>query len=94
MLFITVICACRILLHWLDSFDLVAIMTLVGMLQFLESMDFQLLAVEDEAGTKEGMADLLVSHNFDFDFSYGGHTISAEEMLVSQFVFCSLLFFS
>lgn len=37
---------------------------------------------EGDLETKEGMGELIASSQFDFNFSYGGNTISAEEMLV------------
>lgn len=45
---------------------------------------------EGDVETKEGMSELMASSQFDFDFSYGGKTISAEEMLVRLFdlLFC------
>lgn len=40
------------------------------------------MADDGEMETKEGMSELMASSQFDFTFSYGGNTISAEEMLV------------
>lgn len=44
---------------------------------------------DDEMETKEDMSELIASSQFDFNFSYGGSTISAEEMLVRTCHLCS-----
>lgn len=48
--------------------------------KFLRKLDAQ-MADDGEMETKEGMSELMASSQFDFTFSYGGNTISAEEML-------------
>ncbi|KAG0593335.1 hypothetical protein KC19_1G322100 [Ceratodon purpureus] len=48
--------------------------------KFLRKLDAK-MADEGDLETKEGMSELIASSQFDFDFSYGGNTISAEEML-------------
>lgn len=48
--------------------------------KFLSKLDAQMTDGGD-VETKEGMSELMASSQFDFDFSYGGKTISAEEML-------------
>ena len=53
-------------------------------MQFLRKLDAK-MADEGDLETKEGMSELIASSQFDFDFSYGGNTISAEEMLVRAF---------
>jgi hypothetical protein len=46
------------------------------------------MADEGDMETKEGMSELIASSQFDFNFSYGGNTISAEEMLVRALHLC------
>lgn len=48
--------------------------------KFLRNLDAQ-MTDEVDIETKEGMSELFASSQFDFNFSYGGNTISAEEML-------------
>jgi len=56
-------------------------------MQFLRKLDAQ-MTDEGDIETKEGMRDLIASSQFDFNFSYGGNTISAEEMLVRAYYPC------
>jgi len=56
-------------------------------MQFLRNLDAQ-MTDECDMETKEGMSELIASSQFDFNFSYGGNTISAEEMLVRAYYLC------
>ena len=47
------------------------------------------MAKEVGMEAKEGMSELIASSQFDFNFSYGGNTISAEEMLVRACFLCT-----
>ncbi|XP_024374731.1 uncharacterized protein [Physcomitrium patens] len=48
--------------------------------KFLRELKVQ-ITDESEMETKEDMSELMASSQFDFNFSYGGNSISAEEML-------------
>ena len=56
-------------------------------MQFLWKLDAK-MADEGDMETKKGMSELIASSQFDFNFSYGGNTISAEEMLVRALHLC------
>lgn len=56
-------------------------------MQFLRELDAQ-MTDEGDIETKEGMSELVAFSQFDFNFSYGGKTISAEEMLVRAYYLC------
>lgn len=55
--------------------------------QFLRELKVQ-ITDESEMETKEDMSELMASSQFDFNFSYGGNSISAEEMLVRSCLNC------
>lgn len=64
-----------------QGIDLLFVLTVWTWMQFLRKLDVQ-MADKGGMDTKEGMSELMASSQFGFNFSYGGSTISAEEILV------------